>query len=235
MFRCGTASAQARTVVLIASIVISTLIGLAACGSVTAGGAGHRPRPGAQSHQPAAAVEHAGGRVALRGRPGADRVVVSRIRFAASRQVTLHGATQVQAMVAALCALPSMPPGQHCPAAVRGLGPAGVRGRRAELPAGQRAGVGLPRGNRTRGAPVVVPVIGVRPDAQRGGRRHGPTGPRHPPEQRADRAVTGWNGEGQARAPGGAGRLREHASGLRMPGYGRSYPGSARVPQCPRC
>jgi hypothetical protein len=36
---------------------------------------------------------------------------------AVPRQVTLHGATQVQAMVAALCALPAMPPGQHCPAA----------------------------------------------------------------------------------------------------------------------
>ena len=45
----------------------------------------------------------------------ADRVVVS--GSAAPRQVTLHGATQVQAMVAALCALPAMPPGQHCPAA----------------------------------------------------------------------------------------------------------------------
>ena len=39
---------------------------------------------------------------------------------AAPRQVTLHGATQVQAMVAALCALPSMPPGQQCPAASAG-------------------------------------------------------------------------------------------------------------------
>jgi hypothetical protein len=39
-------------------------------------------------------------------------VVIS--RTVPRRQVTLSGATQVQAMVAALCALPAMPPGQHC-------------------------------------------------------------------------------------------------------------------------
>jgi len=39
---------------------------------------------------------------------------------ASSRQVTLTGATQVRAMAAALCALPPMPAGQHCPAASTG-------------------------------------------------------------------------------------------------------------------
>ena len=43
---------------------------------------------------------------------GADRVVIS--RTVPRRQVTLSAATQVQALVAALCALPAMPSGQRC-------------------------------------------------------------------------------------------------------------------------
>jgi hypothetical protein len=41
-------------------------------------------------------------------------------RTASARAVTLRGATQVQAMVAALCALPPGPTGQHCAAASAG-------------------------------------------------------------------------------------------------------------------
>jgi hypothetical protein len=41
-------------------------------------------------------------------------------RTASARAVTLRGATQVQAMVAALCALPPVPAGQHCAAASAG-------------------------------------------------------------------------------------------------------------------
>jgi hypothetical protein len=44
---------------------------------------------------------------------GADRVVLT--RTVPRRQVTLSGATQVQAMLTALCALPARPSGQqHC-------------------------------------------------------------------------------------------------------------------------
>ena len=44
---------------------------------------------------------------------GADRVVLT--RTVPRRQVTLSGATQVQAMLTALCALPATPSGQqHC-------------------------------------------------------------------------------------------------------------------------
>ena len=37
-----------------------------------------------------------------------------------ARAVTLRGATQVQAVLAALCALPPVPAGQHCAAASAG-------------------------------------------------------------------------------------------------------------------
>jgi len=97
-------------------IAVTALMGLAACGSVSAGSAGHPASASASSSRaPAAAAgTPAGGALCAAGQ-GADRVVVS--RTASPRQVTLTGATQVQAMVAALCALPPMPAGQHCAAA----------------------------------------------------------------------------------------------------------------------
>jgi hypothetical protein len=103
--------------VLIAAVA---LIGLAACGSATAGGAAPSASVSARgsSQQPAAGARTpAGGSLCSDGQ-AADRVVVS--GSAAPRQVTLHGATQVQAMVAALCALPAMPSGLYCPAASSG-------------------------------------------------------------------------------------------------------------------
>jgi hypothetical protein len=99
-------------------IAVTALMGLAACGSVSAGSAGHPASANASSSRaPAvAAGTSAGGSLSLcADGQSADRVVVS--RTASPRQVTLTGATQVRAMVAALCALPAMPAGQHCPAA----------------------------------------------------------------------------------------------------------------------
>jgi hypothetical protein len=100
-------------------IAVAALMGLAACGSVSAGSAGHPASVSASSSKaPAAAAETpAGGSLCADGR-SADRVVVS--RTASARAVTLRGATQVQAMVAALCALPPGPAGQHCAAASAG-------------------------------------------------------------------------------------------------------------------
>jgi hypothetical protein len=97
-------------------IAVTALMGLAACGSVSAGSAG-RPASASASSSKAptvAAGTPAGGSLCADGQ-GADRVVVS--RTASPRKVTLSGAPQVQALVAALCALPPMPAGQHCPAA----------------------------------------------------------------------------------------------------------------------
>ncbi len=98
---------------------VTAMMGLAACGRVSVGSAGHPASASASSSTaPAAAVgTSAGGSLCADGQ-SADRVVVS--RTASARAVTLRGATQVQAMVAALCALPPMPAGQHCAAAAAG-------------------------------------------------------------------------------------------------------------------
>jgi hypothetical protein len=97
-------------------IAVTALMGSAACGSVSAGRAGQpaSASAGSSGAQPAAARTPAAGSLCAAGR-GADRVVVS--RAASPRQITLSGTAQVQAMVAALCGLPAMPPGQPCPAA----------------------------------------------------------------------------------------------------------------------
>jgi hypothetical protein len=93
-------------------IAVTALMGLAACGSVSAGSAGHPASASASSSKAPAATAKtpAGGSLCADGR-SADRVVVS--RTASARAVTLTGATQVQAMVAALCALPPVPAGQR--------------------------------------------------------------------------------------------------------------------------
>jgi hypothetical protein len=94
-------------------IGVIALMGSAACGSVSAGSAGQTASAGASSSSPppAAAGTPAAQSLCATGQ-GADRVVIT--RTVPRRQVTLSGATQVQAMVAALCALPAMPSGQHC-------------------------------------------------------------------------------------------------------------------------
>ena len=100
-------------------IAVTAVMGLAACGSVSAGSAGHPASASASSSKaPAAAAgTPPGGSLCADGR-SADRVVVS--RTVSARTVTLRGSTQVQAMVAALCALPSVPAGQHCAAVSAG-------------------------------------------------------------------------------------------------------------------
>ena len=100
-------------------IAVTALTGLAACGSVSAGSTGHPASAIASSSKaPVATAETpAGGPLCADGR-SADRVVVS--RTASARAVTLRGAAQVQAMVAALCALPPVPAGQHCAAGSAG-------------------------------------------------------------------------------------------------------------------
>jgi hypothetical protein len=111
-------------------IAVTALTGLAACGSVSAGGAGPAAPASASassagtssagassasassaSTSTATAGTPAGGSLCAAGQ-SADRVVIT--RTVPRRQVTLSGATQVQAMMTALCALPAMPSGQHC-------------------------------------------------------------------------------------------------------------------------
>jgi hypothetical protein len=92
-------------------IAVTALLGLAACGSVSAGRAGHPPSASVSASKTSAPGTPAGGTLCADGH-SADRVVVS--RTASPRQVTLTGTTQVRTMVAALCALPPMPAGRAC-------------------------------------------------------------------------------------------------------------------------
>jgi hypothetical protein len=93
-------------------IAVTALLGLAACGSVSAGSTGHPPSASVSASKTSAPGTPAGGTLCADGH-SADRVVVS--RSASPRQVTLTGTTQVRTMVAALCALPPMPAGHACP------------------------------------------------------------------------------------------------------------------------
>jgi hypothetical protein len=102
-------------------LAVTALMGSAACGSASAGGAGQSAGQSAgqtasasasSSSPPAAASGTPAAQSLCAAGQGADRVVIS--RTVPRRQVTLSGATQVQAMLAAVCALPVMPSGQHC-------------------------------------------------------------------------------------------------------------------------
>jgi hypothetical protein len=119
---------------MLAVIFVGALIGLAACGSATAGGAGH-PAP--------AAVASASAGVPLCAAAGrVDRVVVSRVPALSASSpheplpggITFRDAPRVRALAAGLCALPLRPHGPllSCPAdfggAVRLVFAAGRRG-----------------------------------------------------------------------------------------------------------
>jgi hypothetical protein len=98
-------------------IAVTALMGTAACGSVSAGSVGSTSQPasaGASSASPPATAPGTPAAQSLcTAGQGADRVVLT--RTVPRRQVTLSGATQVQAMLTALCALPATPSGQqHC-------------------------------------------------------------------------------------------------------------------------
>lgn len=118
--RSGPPNAAGRWV--LAVIAVSAVIMLAACGSTTAGGAGH----------PASAAGQSTGPTAVAGAPlcaavqKVDRVVASlpagHLRELLPRGVTITDAPRVRALAAALCALPAMPAGlQQCPADFGGV------------------------------------------------------------------------------------------------------------------
>ena len=107
-------------------IAVTALMGTAACGSVSAGSAGSAgstSQPASAGASSASSASSSSPSATAVGMPpaqslcaagqGADRVVLT--RTVPRRQVTLSGATQVQAMLTALCALPARPSGQqHC-------------------------------------------------------------------------------------------------------------------------
>jgi hypothetical protein len=89
---------------VLALIVVATVIGLTACASAS------RQAAATGQTSPAASL--------CVSDQGVDRVVVS--PASSPHKITLHGATQVRALAAALCALPPMASGQSCPAAPGG-------------------------------------------------------------------------------------------------------------------
>jgi len=103
-------------------------LGLVACGSVAATGAGHRAAAGpatarAATASAAAARASAGVPLCSAGR----RLVQLEVRLTASqprevlpRALTTTDAPRVRALASALCHLPPLPRGLHCPAEPRG-------------------------------------------------------------------------------------------------------------------
>jgi hypothetical protein len=111
---------------MLAVISVGALIGLAACGSTTAGGAGHPAPSGAGRTKEPAAVASASAGVPLCAAAGrVDRVVVSLVPAlpASGREpfpggITVSNPPRVRALAAGLCALPLMRHGPllSCPA-----------------------------------------------------------------------------------------------------------------------
>ena len=102
-----------------------TVIVLAGCGSAVNGGAGHAAAAGQRKAPAAPAAATASAGVPL----CADVQQVSRVTAQLSvpgtreilpRDITIAAAPRARALAAALCRLPPMPRGLHCPAALRG-------------------------------------------------------------------------------------------------------------------
>jgi hypothetical protein len=126
---------------MLAGMAASAMIWLAACSSAVPGGAGPLASAGAgHSKEPAAAVRASAGVPLCAAAHRVDRVVViltstppaSRFHEILPRGITISDASRVRALNTAVCALPPMPPGLHCPAdsggAFRLLFVAGTRG-----------------------------------------------------------------------------------------------------------
>ncbi len=107
---------------VLALIAASVLVGLAACGSAVAGGAGRPVSVGASfSTERAAAVRASAGVALCAAVQKVDRVVVSvhasHFREILPRGITIRDLPRVRALAAMVCALPPVPPGLHCRAA----------------------------------------------------------------------------------------------------------------------
>jgi hypothetical protein len=103
-------------------LAIGTLLGLAACGSAVATGSGHRAAAGQATARTAAQAS-----AAVPLCVAAHRMDQLEIRLTASqpreilpRALTSTDAARVRALATALCALPPLPQGRHCPTAPRG-------------------------------------------------------------------------------------------------------------------
>jgi hypothetical protein len=107
----------------LALIAGSALIGLAACGSVTGGGQAAAVAS-RQAKASAAAVIASAGVPLCVDEQKVDRVAVqltgSVTRAFLPRGITITDVPRVRALAAAVCALPPLPHGLHCPAALSG-------------------------------------------------------------------------------------------------------------------
>jgi hypothetical protein len=106
-----------------ALLTAGAALGLVACGSVAATGAGHRATASAASASAAAVRASAGVPLCSAGR----RLVQLEVRLTASqpreilpRALTATDAARVRALASALCHLPPLPRGLRCPAEPRG-------------------------------------------------------------------------------------------------------------------
>jgi hypothetical protein len=108
-------------------------LGLVACGSVAATGAGHQTAAGPATASAAAASAAAASAAAVRASAGVPLCTASRrlvqleVRLTASqpreilpRALTTTDAARVRALASALCHLAPLPPGLRCPAEPRG-------------------------------------------------------------------------------------------------------------------
>jgi hypothetical protein len=110
-------------------------LGLAACGSATSGGTGP-PAAAGTGHPQATAAARPAGVPLCAGTAKVDQVVM-RLTAARSEEIlprarTITAAPRAAALAAALCALPRMPAGMRCPAALGGA-------LRLEFAAGSRS------------------------------------------------------------------------------------------------
>jgi hypothetical protein len=108
---------------VLAMIAVGLVIGIAACGS-TVHGASHPAAAGTGQGQEPTAASTSPGVLLCAATQTVDRLLVgpmsSHVRELLPRGITIADVRQVRALAAALCALPLMPPGVHCPAASGG-------------------------------------------------------------------------------------------------------------------
>jgi hypothetical protein len=111
------------------------VLGLAACGSATSGGTGP-PATAGTGHPQATAPATPTGAPLCAGTPRVDhvemRLVAPRSVEILPRAMTITAAPRAAALAVALCALPRMPGGMRCPAALGGA-------LRLEFAAGSRS------------------------------------------------------------------------------------------------
>jgi hypothetical protein len=111
---------------MLGALAIGALFGLAACGSAAGTGSGHRaagqPSPG-QATARAAARASAGVPLCAEARQLDQlqiRLTASQPREILPRALTSTDTARVRALASALCALPPLPHGRHCPTVPRG-------------------------------------------------------------------------------------------------------------------